>query len=64
MVPAWLCTQAKEAIRTDGNMAPVDLALYTRALAASPAAALEQQPPDESFELVQQPAGSFVTITV
>lgn len=61
MVPAWLYTQAKQAIRADGTMAPVDLALYTRALMVSPAATLEPQPPAETFEWVQRPVDDYVT---
>ena len=50
MVPTWLYAAAKRAIRSDGTMAPVDLALFTTALVASPAASWEPPPQSETFD--------------
>ena len=61
MVPAWLYAEVKRAMRLDGTMAPADLALYTRALVASPAAFLEPPPSHETFEWVHRPADGCVT---
>ena len=38
MVPAWLLDDVRRAIRADGTMTSAHLALYTRALVASPEA--------------------------
>lgn len=61
MVPSWLYSEVKRAIRPDSTMAPSDLALYTRALVASPAASLEPPPKDDTFEWVQRPADGIVS---
>jgi hypothetical protein len=63
-VPMWLYTRVKQAIRPDGTMAAADLALYTRALVASPVALLDPLPNTESFEWVQQPSDGVVSGTV
>ena len=56
MVQAWLYAKVKRAIRPDGTMLPADLALYTRALVASPLARIAPAPRAETFEWVQQPS--------
>jgi len=61
MVPSWLLARVQRAVRQDFTMSPADLAMYTRALVASPAASLEPPPAAETFEWVQRPADGLVT---
>ena len=50
MVPQWLRAAVRRSLFPNGKMAPADLALYTRALAASPAASLQAVPTQETFQ--------------
>jgi hypothetical protein len=64
MVPQWLRAAVRRALRPDGTMAPADLALYTRALVASPAASLNPVPAQETFEWVRPPLEGGASGTV
>jgi hypothetical protein len=55
MVPDWLLREAKAAIRADGTMAPADLALFTRAIVASPEALVTPSSVQETFQWVKRP---------
>jgi hypothetical protein len=64
LVPAWLLDEVRRAIRADGTMTSANLALYTRALVASPESLVTPTPDGETFEWVKQPADGRTSGTV